>query len=150
MRAQRSSSAYTLIEVLAVLVLMGLMAAALVPSLAQSSARADRTRLLADVVHLDAHARQLASAGQVHVVRLESERVSLRTLSVASSNGPVIKDLQIPDHIEIELIDDEGDIVFNTLGQSPNYTVVVRSGSWAQAIAFNGRSGWYKREALND
>lgn len=150
MQNQRSSSAYTLIEVLAVIVLMGLVAATLVPSLAQSSARADRTRLLADVVHLDAQARQLASTGQVHVIRWESERVTLRTPFVASSSSPVVKDVQIPDRFEIELIDGDRDILFNALGQSPNYTVVVRSDSWAQVIAINGRSGWYKLETPND
>ena len=150
MRTQRSSSAYTLIEVLVVIVLLGLVAAALVPSLAQASARADRTRLLADVMYLDAQARQLASTGQVHMLRWETERVSLRTVSVTSSSSLAIKDVQIPDHFEIELIDGARDIVFNTLGQSPNYTVLVQSGSWAQAIAFNGRSGWYKLETLND
>ncbi len=150
MQNQRSSSAYTLIEVLAVIVLMGLVAAALVPSLAQTSARADRARLLADVVHLDTQARQLASTGQVHLIRWESERVTLRTPSVTSSSSSVIKEIQIPDHFEIERIDNERDLVFNTLGQSPNYTVVVRSDSWAQVIAFNGRSGWYKLETLND
>ncbi len=135
--------AYTLIEVLVVVVLMALVAAAFVPSLARTSRSAERDRLVADLIQLDTLARQRSLNGSQHELRWEPTTREL-VLSVRQDEPQIVRQVQVPAFVEVEILSPEGVVRFNVLGQSPDYGYQVRNARSMERIDFNGLSGWYE------
>ena len=135
--------AYTLIEVLAVIVLMGLLAAVFVPSLANTSRSSQLQRLRADLIDLDTRARQLAVQGSSITLRLQDEP---KTLVLFQHRDPPVEllSVDVPDHFELGLQGDVVTVAFDANGQSQDYGYLIRSEMGVERIDFNGRSGWYE------
>ncbi len=134
---------YTLIEVLAVVVLMGLIAAVFVPSLASTSRLSQLQRLRADLIDLDTRARQLAVQGSSVTLRLQDEPRSL-VLYQHLDQPRQLHSIVIPDEYELELLIEAIAVTFDANGQSPDYGYLIRSDMGVDRINFNGLSGWHE------
>ena len=136
-------TAYTLIEVLAVVVLMGLVFAALVPNLVGASDRAGLDRLVAELIDLDGRARLLATHDGACLIEHElgAGKVSLRVPAVELSQTYIIS---APPAVGIEIEGDEQRVVFDGLGESRSYSYLITAPSTRIRLAFNGQSGWYE------
>ena len=134
---------YTLIEVLAVVVLMGLFAAVFVPSLASTSRSSQLQRLRADLIDLDTRARQLAVQGSSVTLRLQDE---LRTLVLYQhlDQPRQLRSMDIPDQYELEFLSEAVAVAFDANGQSQDYGYLIRSEMGVDRIDFNGLSGWHE------
>lgn len=137
------SAGYTLIEVLAVVVLMGLLAAAFVPSLAQTSDSAERERVHAELIGLDARARQHAQTGRRCELRWDGTSRSMRLIEGAEQSV-VLKAVSVPEWIELDVEGGATSVEMNALGQSVHYAYMLRADSWSTRLSFNGLSGWYE------
>lgn len=134
---------YTLIEVFAVVVLMGLIAAVFVPSLASTSRSSQLQRLRADLIDLDTRARQLAVQGSSVTLRWQE---ALRTLVLYQhlDQPRQLRSMDIPDQYELELLSEAVAVTFDANGQSPDYGYLIRSEMGVDRIDFNGLSGWHE------
>ena len=141
--AKTRSKAYTLIEVLAVVVLMGLVAAVLVPSLARASRSSQLERFKADLIQLDVSARQLALQGNTITMRWEPEARGVRLFERKYKPREVLR-LIVPEQFEIEPVGFETAVKFDALGQSQGYGYQILSETGAHLVDFNGQSGWYE------
>ncbi len=135
--------AYTLIEVLAVVVLMGLIAAVFVPSLASTSRSSHLQRLRADLIDLDTRARQLAVQGSSIMLRWQEETRTLVLFQHRDQPRELML-VEILDQYELELRSEAVAVTFDANGQSQDYGYLVRSEIGVDRIDFNGLSGWYE------
>ena len=134
---------YTLIEVLAVVVLMGLIAAVFVPSLASSSRSSQLQQLRADLIDLDTRARQLAVQGSSVTLRWLEAPCAL-VLYQHLDQPRQLHSLDVPDQYELELLSEAVAVAFDANGQSKDYGYLIRSDRGADRIDFNGLSGWHE------
>tara|TARA_E500000318_G_scaffold14854_4_gene14801 strand:- start:126 stop:584 length:459 start_codon:yes stop_codon:yes gene_type:complete len=144
--ARNEPRAYTLIEVLAVVVLMGLVAAVFVPSLARASRASQIERLKADLIQMDASARQLAVQGSLVVLRMDAVGKTIR-LYQRREQPQIVQSISIPERFTVESFGFEDSVVFDAHGQSQGYGYLILSEGSAQRIEFNGLSGWYEVQA---
>ncbi len=134
---------YTLVEVLAVVMLMGLVLAALVPNLLGASDRARMDRLIAELIDFDVRARLLATQDGGCLIEHEPGKntVVLRDPSSDRSKTLVIA---APPPVGIEFQGETQRVVFDWLGESSSYAYRITTPSTRTLLAFNGRSGWYE------
>lgn len=143
LEAKTRYNAYTLTEVLAVVVLIGLVAAVFVPSLARASNSSQLARLKADLIQLDVSARQLALQGNAISMRWEPEAHRMR-LFVRQTEPQELLSLMVPEQFKFEPVGFETAVKFDALGQSQSYGYQILSESGAHLVDFNGQSGWYE------
>ena len=149
MRERKNHLGYTLIEVLAVVVLLGLIAVSVLPAVVRVSERSQRSLVVSSLLHLDARARLLSAEGQIHVIRSELDRIVLE--KVSSTAGPIEVDfVQLPENYEIAMSTDSGVILFNVLGVSPHYSLTLNSDELELEIKYNGVSGWYEVRGFDE
>jgi prepilin-type N-terminal cleavage/methylation domain-containing protein len=141
--AAKRSRGYTLIEVLAVVVLMGLVAAVFVPSLVGASRSTQLKQLQSDLIQLDVQARRLAVQGNLVTIRWEPEISGVRVFQGRERPQEMIN-LMIPGRFELSPVGFENAVVFNSLGQTQSYGYRIRSESGSNRVDFNGLSGWYE------
>ncbi len=141
--ARYDQRAYTLTEVLAVVVLMGLGAAVLVPSLARVSRASQIERLKADLIQMDASARQLAVQGSQVVLRMYAGEKTIR-LYQGRNRPQIIQSMPVPERFNVESFGFEDSVVFDGHGQSQGYGYLILGEGTTQRIEFNGLSGWYE------
>lgn len=137
------STGYTLIEVLAVVILMGLLAAAFVPALARTSDSVERERVLAELIGLDARARQHARTGRRCELRWDGTGRSMRLIE-GTQQPVVLRAVPVPDRIELDMEGDATRVEMNAFGQSAHYAYALRAEAWSTRLSFNGMSGWYE------
>lgn len=135
--------AYTLIEVLAVVVLMGLIAALFVPSLANTSRSSQLQRLKSDLIGLDTRARQFAVQGSSIMLRWQEETRTLVLFQYRDQPRELLS-VDILDQFELELRSEAVAVMFDANGQSQDYGYLIRSEMGVDRIDFNGLSGWYE------
>lgn len=140
----RVALAYTLLEVLVVVVLMGLIAAVLIPRLAGTTTKANRDRLVSELIQLDAHARLLARRGERCTLRWDPEQHSVDLLHDRSSPKPV-RVIGLDE--QFFLIDQLDAVEFDSFGRSKDYTLRVWDDQMSVELRFNGVSGWHEVRA---
>lgn len=142
--AEHRAAAYTLLEVLVVVVLMGLVTASIVPRIGLASARADHARLVHDLVELDRAARMSARQGHWCMVDWQAEERRMRLVQ-GLAEPRIGRTVEIGERIVIETIGFDEPVVFDAFGQSRDYGYRVLAEQRVIAeLRFNGRSGWYE------
>jgi prepilin-type N-terminal cleavage/methylation domain-containing protein len=116
---------FTLFEMLAVIVIMSLVAAALTVSLAAADDQAASLNAMSQCRDLDARARQAAlTQGEPAVIRLVDEQGAL-ILEVGAAR---LAHAEMPPGVKVHLQRDRavGEIVFDRAGRSPDYRVTLQ------------------------
>jgi len=151
-RHLRKRLGFTLVEMLAVLVLMGLIAASIAPNLAGTTKRTQTDKMIADLIDLDARARVLSGKHRMCYFEYD-ETHHLIELFVVDEHIESVQVLDIPDfallHIEQSVEQGRMAIIFNRLGQTDDYQYTLTLDEDTIRIAFNGLTGWHEvlREA---
>lgn len=144
-------SGFTLVEMLVVLVLIGLIAAYIVPNLAGTTKRTQTDKLIADLIDLDARARVLSGKHRMCYFEYDETR-HLVELFVVDENIESVQVIDIPDfaRLHIEQGKEQGRmvIIFNRLGHTDDYQYTLPLDEDAIQIVFNGLTGWH--EALRE
>jgi len=105
-RSQRVASAFTFIEVLAVVVLLGLLAGATAWSLAGDARRADRRNVIEQLAHADAMARLAAERfGRPVTLRidLDHQRIT-RIVTVDANTEETGHAVRLPDEVRLTAV----------------------------------------------
>jgi len=129
---------YTLLEVLAVVAILGSVAGAIAASLGASTREAQRSALRASIRDLDARARLFARSGTpVALSREEDGRLVLRE----HPHGRVLMALE---GSELELRTEAGarSLVFDRLGRTPDYAVTFFDDANGP-LRVQGATGWF-------
>lgn len=138
-----NAKAYTLIEVVAVVVLIGLIASAFAPTLARRSRSAQLEAFKSRLIEFDVLARQLALKGNQVSVRCEPEGGTVRLFEHRDRLAE-IRSLPIPGMIELQPIGFDAAVVFDANGCTQGYGYVIQTDSAVHRLAFHGISGWYE------
>jgi len=129
---------YALVEALVVVVILGLIVAVLLPRMAVLSDGVRHQKEVAQVVHLDGHARQVAQARgglvlswdqenhEVQLVQLGTEDLVLRTSPLGIDTEVTITPMPL----------------YDAMGRSQDYSMQVSSGGRVTLLRFSGRTGW--------
>jgi len=138
---------FTLVEMLVVLVLMGMIAATIVPNLAGTTRRTQTDKFIADLIDLDAKARVLAGRHQVCYFEVEETKNRI-TLSVIDEQAQSVQTIEIPEFVTVVLDQntDQDRMVkaFNRLGHTSDYGYTIIVDETTIRIAFNGITGWHE------
>lgn len=149
----RRDAGFTLIEMLAVLVLLSLTAGASVFALADTTERARLDDVRSEVLAMDARARLLArgargGGGAVRIVREPaSGSGSLRV--ARASTGEVLHVVDLHPPIEARLrIDGQviRELLVDTRGETPDYEIVLSTPSEARVFRVSGVTGLAREE----
>ena len=138
---------FTLIEMLVVVVLMGMIAASIIPNLAGTTRRTQTDKLIADLIDLDAKARVLAGQHQACYFEVEDAKGQIM-LSVIDEQVELVQTIEISEFATIVLDQnaEQGRAVmtFNRLGHTSNYGYTIAVDETMIRIAFNGLTGWHE------
>ncbi len=117
--------ALTLIELLAVIVIMSLVAGLATTGLAAASDQARLRAAAADWRTLDAHARLLARSGEPVVMIVDEDAREGRLQAVKS--GERLASLVLPPGVDVDVSGepDEGPVTFERSGRSRDYAVAL-------------------------
>ena len=141
---QATTRGLTLVEVLLVVALLGLIAAALMGSWGEPSERVAFRALLQDVRNLDARARAAARTGKPVVLSVDPAR--RRLLVHARFGGEVVSDLELPEDAEVRVVRDNAvrgtSVAFAPYGTSCDYALDVQRGVARARVEFAGLTGW--------
>ena len=141
-REPRDCLAFTLIELLAVIVIAALVLAVGGWSLSTTSERTVLARTIASIQHMDARARLHArSSGEPVILHVDG---NARTLRLATSDDEVLSEMFLVEAIELTVEKAGGDswIVFDARGRSIDYAVVLRAqGGRMSRLAVHGLTG---------
>ena len=138
---------FTLVEMLVVLVLMGMIAASIVPNLAGATRRTQTDKFIADLIDLDAKARVLAGRHQVCYFEVEETKNQI-TLSVFDEQVELVQTIEIPEFATVMLDQNTGQDrmvkTFDRLGQASDYGYTITVEKTTIRIVFNGLTGWHE------
>lgn len=137
--------AFTLVEMLAVVVLLGLAASLGAVGLASADSHARFERAVAIALDADAQARLLARGGAPVRMVLEPDERGSDILIVKSDSR--VRELSLPHGVHVAWIDPESgallsEIRYDTLGQSPEYLLRASDGDRTQVWRITGLTGW--------
>ncbi len=139
--------AFTLVEMLVVLVLMGLIAAAVAPNLAGTAQRTQLDQLIAELIDLDAQARVTASAHKVCYFEYDDLQQQI-VLSVIDEQAVDIQTIDIPGFVTVELekisVQTAPVVIFNRLGHTSDYSYTIILEGETIRLSVNGLSGWHE------
>lgn len=142
----RTTPGFTLVEMLVVLVLLGLIAASIIPNLSGTTRRTQIDTLIADLIDLDARARVLAEQHQVSYFEYE-EQLNLITLYVIDDQVVPVQTIDVPDFVEMTLQQsDDGNektVSLNRLGHTTDYRFTIDIDQSVIQLMFNGLTGWH-------
>jgi prepilin-type N-terminal cleavage/methylation domain-containing protein len=133
---------FTLLELLAVLVLVSLVTASLVPSISTVSDRAVKDQLIADLIDLDARARLLAEGHVSSTIRLDPSSDRLQ-LIVRNPKESLIQEVHIPDSVLLGFEKPSDELHFDRFGRTFDYAYIIRFDKAFTSIRFNGLTGWH-------
>lgn len=143
--SSRTRAGFTLLEMLAVVAILGVVAATLAPSLAGTSKRGTGYAARAALLELDAQARiHSRRQGPVELVAGESN-VTLKDLRT----GREVKTLELEPgvHVNIEIEADSPRLVFDSRGCSPDYRIHLKFGGLdEESWRVLGLTGWAVKE----
>ncbi len=138
-----STRAYTLIEVVAVVVLIGLFASAFAPGLARRSRSAQLEDFKSRLVEFDVLARQLALKGSRVTVRCELYAGTVRLIEQRDL-AEEVRRIAVPVMVELQPIGFDTEVGFDANGCTQGYGFMIRTDSSVDRLAFHGISGWYE------
>ena len=124
-----------------VVVLMGMVAMALIPRLVGMTSRVQFERLIADCVHLDARSRLLAQQGHWCMMQWDDESDQLRLMQ-GRSDPQLIQRVRLDPSFTVVM--QSNPIVFDTLGQTDNYSISISHDDLSKSVRFNGLTGWHE------
>lgn len=148
MRESIRQPGYLLIELIAALTLVAIAVAALLPGVVGRSEATKRSEAVQSVIDLDRRARAAALKNGPSVLRANAEDGAILLLGC---NGDPIGDVSISDG-DAYLLESGGDmplrqILFDRLGRTRDYRVLLRSDSWQTIVHFSGVSGVVRTES---
>ncbi len=145
---RRSRWAFTLIELLAVVVIISLVASVSLVSLAAGSESARLRASTSAWRDLDAHARLLAQSQGALIMELSADRTSvmLRAVTNGDQNPCSEKTIHFPDGVTGEFVesnsgDARGGIWFDRLGRSSSYEAILNGPADPITWRVNGLTG---------
>ena len=139
--------AFTLVEMLVVLVLMGLIAATIAPNLAGTTQRTHLDQLIAKLIDLDAQARVTASAHKACYFEYDDlqEQIVLRVIDEQAVD---IQTIDIPGFVTVELeeLSEQSTpvVIFNRLGHTSDYNYTIINEEETVRLSVNGLTGWHE------
>lgn len=140
MRAPTNTRGYLLVEMLAAVILIGVAAAALIPSIINQSQSADRRSIDHRILDLDRRARALALREGPVVLRLESKEYEVHMIT---DSGSVI--VTMFERVELGFTDSEGtpieQIMIDRFGRSSSYRIRVGIDDAQFELSINGLTG---------
>jgi prepilin-type N-terminal cleavage/methylation domain-containing protein len=147
-RAEASAKAFTLIELLAVLVVLGMAVSVAALGLSSRSVEAQLSDAVSSIASLDASARVLARKGHVTELRYDDTDGRLQLIDRCCEDAVSIERL-LPDRITLETWERPAgtpveSVIVDSRGQSVDYQVRVSSGELSMALTFAGLTGWYE------
>ncbi len=135
----------TLIELLAVITLITMVAGVALAGLSSGSEEARLRAATADVVALDAHARRSAERhGAVALERVDPDRLRLTNASGQVAN------LSLRHGVEVQILVNEAPvnaIGVDALGRSDDYEIRVTLNGLERRIVVAGLTGWTEESA---
>ena len=136
---------FTLLEMLAVVALLGLIATTVSMRLVATDQRTRERTALAMILDLDARARLLAQRGQMVELRLDEDHRVVVTLA----SGECVFARALPIGVEARLLvgSEPGHVVpFDLRGRSPDYRVRVGNAEGGAEVSISGLTGASARE----
>jgi len=139
--------AFTLVEMLVVLVLMGLIAAAIAPNLAGTTHRTQLDQLIAELIDLDAQARVSASVHKACYFEYDDlqEQIVLRVIDEQAVD---VQTINVPRFVTVELeeISEQSApvVVFDRLGHTFDYSYTIILEEETIRLSVNGLTGWHE------
>lgn len=144
MRAKTSiQSGFTLLELTAVVVLLALVTAAVVPGLARRSDSAARAGLIAGLIDLDARARLNAPRNDVCFLTIDEQENQITLTVFQETEAVVLGRVEIPNGVLVRFHEAEPAISFDRSGYTGAYGYEIHAGTQTLTIWFNGLTGWH-------
>lgn len=144
----RRRRSFTLMELLAVIAIMSLVAAALAVNLGGSSDQTCLMQSLADLREMDARGRLLARTGESSIqLGVDPETHRIRLVDVRT--GELVAERDASSGISIALLTDHpvDAILLDRAGRSVDYSVRIQAGPHHATLRVCGLSGLVMREA---
>lgn len=142
--------AFTLLEVLAVIAIVGAAAAVAMLSLARATDAARVRTGAALVQDLDARARVLARQGRPCSLRLDADALVIAIEPIAGRAPRLIR-APTPPGITVAFSDTDANplraVAIDARGRSPDYRAVVRGNGATSTVSIAGLTGWRARHA---
>lgn len=143
-----STRAFTLIELLAVLVVLGMAVSVAAVGLSSRSVEAHLSDAVSSIASLDASARVLARKGHVTELRYNDADGRLQLINRCCEDAISIE-RGLSDRITLETWERPmgtpiESVIVDSRGQSVDYQVRVSSGKLSFALTFAGLTGWYE------
>lgn len=142
-------SAFTLIEALATVVLLGLAAAMLTPLVASGSESSIADNAIHRFLDLDARARLLAQSGSGAVLTRSGESTWQVFIPPDDMADPVLG-WRGPNLMQIAVRDEEGldidRLTYDTAGRTIDFSVTVATDTLLRTVHVAGLSGWTRPE----
>lgn len=137
--------AFTLIELLAVIVIVSLIAAVATVSLASADLNAGLLKAGASLREVDARARLHArTSGKSVFLKLDQEHYN--SLMLFDAQQRQLSKVQLHQDVKVQFMSDVNIprqlINFDRLGRSEDYQVIIESSATAQRISFSGLTGF--------
>ena len=133
---------FTLLELLAVLVLISLVTASIIPSISTVSERAVKDQLIADLIALDARARLLAESHASSIIRFDTSSDRLQ-LIVRNPEELLIQEVHVPESVLLGFKQPLEILYFDRFGRTVTYAYIIRIDQSLTSIRFNGLTGWH-------
>lgn len=134
--------AFTLIETLAVVVLLGIIASVATVSLAGASDQAGLQQTIAAVREADVRARLVARSGAATSLGMPASRDSI----VLAASGGDRREFQAGNELRVHMLDSQGEplqlVHVDTRGRSVDYAVLIQGPSHTATVTFAGLTGW--------
>jgi len=142
----QSRTGFTLLELTAVVVLIAMVAAAVVPGLARGSIESARRQLVAGLIDLDARARLNASRNDACFLSVDEDTNQIVLMIVEGSETFTLDRVEIPEGVSVGLVSDGAEISFDQAGHAETYGYEISIDAHITRIRFNGLTGWYEIE----
>lgn len=143
-----SSLAFTLVELLAVLVVLGMAVSVAAVGLSSRSIEAELSDAVSSIASLDTSARVLGRKGHVTELRYDDTGGRLQLIDRCCDDAIAIE-RGLSAKISLEAWEQPTgtpirSVVVDRRGQSVDYQVRVSSGELSMALTFAGLTGWYE------
>lgn len=139
--------AFTLIETIAVVVLMAIVTAALLPAFARRSDQTNEADLVARLITLDQQARIAAPRHDACFLEVDPQKQLIRLVAVDNDRSIELTRAAFPAQTEARLAESAERVGFSGVGRSSNYEYrIVRNARELARLRFNGLTGWYELE----
>ena len=143
-RRQISAQGFTLLELIAVLVILGIAAGFVTFQYASPLKKAQLDRTVSQLKDIDLFARRLSRNEEVHVHFVKS----YNGVTIEITGKSLVRKYELPKSTELEIQDMSGrvldGVLFLPLDATIDYRVDVKDGNYRRTIEFAGGSGHAK------